>query len=57
VKSFYNKHYLCPAHSQHGEIAAVCQRCYSLAIAQQRRQVEAERDRAHEAYLGLKKAA
>lgn len=50
---------LCPLHKEHGEIAAICQRCYSLALTQQRKQLEAVRKREHAKYLSrqLKKAA
>lgn len=41
----------CPTHKSHGEIAATCKRCYTLALGQQRRQWEKQREIAHEQYL------
>lgn len=43
----------------HGEIAAICNRCYELALGQQGRQRKQEQEREHEKYLSrqLRKAA
>ena len=54
-KVFYNQKKKCV---DHDEIAAVCQRCFSLALGQQAKQLKEEREKAHEKYLaGLKEAA
>lgn len=58
MKLPYDAKYLCPQHKDAGEIAATCKRCHSLALGQQRRQWEAQRDKAHAQYLAtLRKAA
>jgi len=55
AKSHYNERVECRKHE--GEIAAVCPRCYDAALTQQDRQVQQERERAHAAWLGLRRAA
>lgn len=47
-KKPYNENYLCP---RHNEVAAVCERCYVLALGQRKRQCAAEQEREHEQYL------
>lgn len=53
VKKPYNDKAPCliRGHNEHGEIAATCERCHSLALGQQRRQWEAVREVEHEKYL------
>lgn len=48
----YNPRVECARHK--GQIAAVCPECYDDALAQQRRQRQAEQKREHDAYLTRK---
>lgn len=42
---------------EHKEIAAICNRCYSLALQQQGKQRKAEQEQEHLKYLDLREAA
>lgn len=45
MKAMYDERRECRMHE--GEIAAVCARCYDLALEQQARQVRREQEQAH----------
>lgn len=59
MKLPYHPKALCP--KGHGETAAICRVCYDIALGQQYKQWEAQRQKAHGEYLAerdiLKEAA